>query len=927
MRHTLLLLALYMLAALGGRAQVVTATPSPVTLSSAPILVTFHADKGSRGLAGLGPTASVYAHTGVILRGESGWQKAPTWLDNAAKYRLSYAGPDTWTLTIPSIAAYYGLSSEELPRVERLMFVFRNADGSREGKTATGGDIAVDVLPDGLHISLAVTPESRVITAEGTEATVSASSSLPATIKIEANGATVSSEPGTTSLSCPITATEPGSVEVTATAITADGREAAASTTLLFAAPTATVPYPGAEVRQGVVVASNLTEATFALAAPGKSSALLIGSWNGFALTPSQEMKLATETVELPADTAFIKNAWSLRQPYFWTTVKGLKPGQQYTYYYLLDGSTAIGDPYATLVLDPLADTQLPQSTLSQLPAYPHGEVPDGTLLTVLSTEEESQERESPLTDRPALTDLIIYELLIRDFTGSGEADGSIATLLPRLDYIRSLGVNAVELMPIMEFGGNNSWGYNPLLYFAPDKAYGLPADYRRLIDEIHSRGMAVILDVVFNQADTRSPRQLMFSPDKNPFFNATPPHAYNVFHDWNQDNPLVFSQWADVLRYWVEQYSVDGFRFDLVKGLGDNGSYSIPWNRAANAFAAPSEATTNRFNASRAERIGRLKEYMETVMPSTYFICEDLADAREDELLASLGSTDWANVNYAACQFAMGYRDGADLSRFYAPMDGGRPFGSTLSYAESHDEERMAYKQLQWGVASVKSSPEVRARRLGSVAALMLLSPGPHMIWQFQELGDSQRVKLPSGDNDTSPRRPAWDLLGNPVNATLLDTYRALIRLRRDNPGLFTSLTEATVKATPAHWDTGYSILLADGPRRLALLVNPLTDRPLSVATGLSGTDMEIILASPSIAPTLAPGGETVTLAPGAFAVVAPKGQTGALPILAGQPTSASVAAIYDMTGRRIAPGAALTPGVYIMRLSDGRALRRLIK
>ena len=156
---------------------------------------------------------------------------------------------------------------------------------------------------------------------------------------------------------------------------------------------------------------------------------------------------------------------------------------------------------------------------------------------------------------------------------------------------------------------------------------------------------------------------------------------------------------------------------------------------------------------------------------PDSYFICEDLADAREDAALAAVGAVDWANVNYGAAQWAMGWSDGADLSRFYAPMDGGRPSGSTVSYAESHDEERTAYKQQRWGAAGVKDSEEQQIRRLGSLAAFMIFSPGAHMIWRFEELGDAQPVKSASGDNDTSPRKSCWEMLDNPLRASLRDT------------------------------------------------------------------------------------------------------------------------------------------------------------
>lgn len=923
----LLLLALTVL---NIRAQVVTTSPEIVTTASAPVVVTFHADEGSRGLAGLAPSAAVYAHTGVILAGESGWQKAPQWLDNAPKYRLTYKAPDTWTLTIPSIAEYYGLTAEEAARVEKLMFVFRNADGSREGKTASGGDIAVDVSSPGFSFRIELTPDRRVFT-PGEKVSARVVASQPASLSVAIldaghSGSGVSDSNPATALGTERTLDLPGAYTVMAAAVTSPDDTMRTTLDILCLAPTVTAPYPGGEVRQGAVVAHDGGSATFAIAAPGKQNVLLLGSWNDFVPSPSQQMHRADERVELPADTAYIKNAWSLRQPFFWTTVSGLEPGKEYTYYYLTDCTSAVADPYSRLVLDPAADRFIPASVFPDMPEYPEGKVPDGTILSVLST--SPAQAPEQLENRPDPDNLVIYELLIRDFTGDGSGNGTIRGVIDRLDYIKSLGVNAVELMPVMEFGGNNSWGYNPLFYFAPDKAYGTPADYRLLVNEIHARGMAVIFDVVMNHADSRNPWQLMYDPAENPFFNATPPHSYNAFHDWNQDNPLVFRQWRDVLRYWIEEYGADGFRFDMVKGMGDQGSYSISYNRATNSFATPSEATTNRYNASRVERIGRLKEAVDSLAPGTLFICEDLATAQEDTGLAAFGAMDWANVNNAACQWAMGWSDGADLNRFYAPLDGSRPFGSTVSYAESHDEQRCAYKQQQWGVTAVKNSLEQQMRRLGSVAALMLMSPGSHMVWQFEELGDAQNVKQPNNDNDTSPRRPAWALLDDPLHSALRDTYAALITLRNGNPDLFGADTEVSMAASPASWQTGYTLSLASpSGKRLVVAANPLPDRSLAIAATPAGSKFSVLLSSAGIdTPAIGSDG-SVTIAPGAFAVMANDAVTAGIEDTGIDTPHSEASAAYDLSGRRIDTSLPLHRGIYIVIDRNGQASKQFVR
>lgn len=217
--------------------------------------------------------------------------------------------------------------------------------------------------------------------------------------------------------------------------------------------------------------------------------------------------------------------------------------------------------------------------------------------------------------------------------------------------------------MPIMEFNGNNSWGYNTNFYMAPDKAYGSPTDYKDFIEECHRNGIAVILDIVFNQSDGLHPWYQMYSISSNPFYNQTAPHEYSVLNDWNQGNPLVQQQWTDALKYWLTEYNVDGFRFDLVKGLGDNDSYTIAGG-------------TEQYNQSRVDRMKRLHAVIKSVKPDGIHINEDLAGSKEETALGEDGQMQWANINDASSQFTMGWDDGNnDIRRFLATDDGGRPW------------------------------------------------------------------------------------------------------------------------------------------------------------------------------------------------------------------------------------------------------------
>ncbi|MCB0535881.1 MAG: hypothetical protein KDD14_27005, partial [Saprospiraceae bacterium] len=141
----------------------------------------------------------------------------------------------------------------------------------------------------------------------------------------------------------------------------------------------------------------------------------------------------------------------------------------------------------------------------------------------------------------PPREELVVYELLLRDFL----ARHDYQTLKDTLDYLQRLGINAIELMPVSEFEGNISWGYNPSFHMALDKYYGTPEAFKSLIDECHRRGIAVILDVVYNHAFSQSPLARLdwdaaaFRPSPtNPWLNVEATHPFNVGYDFNHESP-----------------------------------------------------------------------------------------------------------------------------------------------------------------------------------------------------------------------------------------------------------------------------------------------------------------------------------------------------------------------------------------------------
>ena len=831
-------------------AQVVTTEPPIVQTDSKNIVITFHADQGNKGLMGVGANTKVYAHTGVITNkstSDSDWQYAPTWGDNAAKYEMTWVAANTWTLNIPSINEYYGITSPDVV-VRKLAFVFRTADNKKEGKGPGNSDIFVNVSAAGYQLELSSDATGGIVT-DGQPVGFTAHTNRESDILIycDSKDNVIAQGTGVTTLSGSYSFTAAGNYTVYAEA-SSQGETLTKQLAIVRIDASTEAPYPGGTPRMGAVSNSDGT-VTFCIAAPRKSSVMLIGSWNDYKV--SAEGAMHKQTVD--------------GVPYFWTTVSGLQDGKDYIYYYMIDGAKTVGDPYANLVLDPWNDQYIPASVFPNLPAYPTQAV-QGTPVAVYNSDMNKYDWAVPDFKGVAQSDLVIYELLIRDFNGTeGQAygDGTINGVLAKLDYLQALGVNAIELLPIMEFNGNNSWGYNTNFYFAPDKAYGTPTDYRILIDEIHKRGMAVILDIVFNQTDGLHPWYQMYDIADNPFYNGSAPHAYSVLNDWNQDNPLVQQQFKDAVKYWITEYNVDGYRFDLVKGLGQNDSYGATYNAANNTWSNVTDANTNRYNATRVARMKELHDAIREVKPDAYFINENLAGPQEENQMAEDGEINWANINNAACQFAMGFDSNSSLNRFYAPDDE-RTWGSTVSYAESHDEERMAYKQLRFGATGIKGNIPTSMRRLGSVAAQMLLTPGAHMIWQFQEFGADQTTKNNSG-NDTSPKKVVWSYLDNPNREGLMKNYQELCHLRTDNPELFKQ--DATVSINLDKW-SGRTITLSKGSKAIYLVVNPHPTSQLTISSpvDLSGANYKLLSCSYNSTPEASVVG--VRLPAGGYAV-----------------------------------------------------------
>ncbi len=727
--------------------QLITADPAfPVQTGA--VMITFNAALGNQGL--MGYTGDVYAHTGVITKESvdgGDWKHAPSWGDNSAKYKLERVSTDLYQLVIsPSIKDYYGL--DEAEEVVELAFVFRSADNTREGKTATGGNIYYTVYPEGLSVMI-IHPDQRPLIVEmGSTITVEAQGQNSDSLFLFHDGILLK-KTGEQIISDTILVEKEGKTWIKVLARDATG-EVADSLYYYTRADAPVLELP-AGMEDGINYIND-TSAILVLYAPGKEFVHILGSFNQWELSNEYLMNITPDGKR------------------FWITLDNLVSGQEYIFQYLIDGSFTISEPYAEKVSDP-QDRYISEVTYPGLLPYPEGKTTG--IASYLQTAQTHYEWKNQEFTPPPVDELIVYELMIRDFLASHD----YKTLTDTVQYFKRLGVNAVELMPVNEFEGNSSWGYNTSHYFALDKYYGPKDDLQRFIDTCHSNGIAVILDVVFNHSFSQSPLVRLYwdgsnnrpSAD-NPWFNQVPRHEYNVGSDMNHESDATRYHISRALKFWLEEYKVDGYRLDLSKGLTQKNTLGD-----AGAMA--------RYDAS---RIAILKAYADTVWkvnPGAYVILEHFADNDEEKVLTDYGMMVWGNSNYNYSRAGMGwnYEGKSDFSwGSYKTRGFSEPH--LVTYMESHDEQRHLFDVQKWGnynnpSYNIKNNLELALVRAELCASFFFTIPGPKMIWQFGEQGYDYDLFY-NGDK-LGPKPIRWDYLEDPNRQRLFQVYAALAKLK----------------------------------------------------------------------------------------------------------------------------------------------------
>ena len=502
----------------------------------------------------------------------------------------------------------------------------------------------------------------------------------------------------------------------------------------------------------------------------------------------------------------------------WWLTCTGFEASREYMFQYMLgndDVRLRLSDPYSEITYCS-DDKWIATSTYPDMREYPSATSGYVSAFEINPQEYSWQVKDFDIKDKD---DLIIYELLLRDFTLNGSKEGNLSLAMEKLDYLETLGVNAIELMPVQEFDGNDSWGYNPNHYLAMDKAYGTRQMYKKFIDECHKRGIAVIVDVVYNHLTGNNAFDKMYALDVNPFFNVTAPHPYSVFEDINHENQVIANYIKRSLGYLLTEYKVDGFRFDLTKGFTNRKS---------------DESSASNYDADRVAILKGYNDYIRSIDPSAVVILEHFCADKEEKELAEAGMKVWRNLNHAYGQAAKGTRNDSSFDGLWTGSNGMK-FGAYVGYMESHDEERNAYRQKNSGEAGVKGNLEMMMRRLELNAAFFLTVPGPKMIWQFGELGYD--ISIETGGR-TGKKEPKWTYLDVPERKALYDTYCGLIRFRKDNPELFDESASFTWKVSGNDWENGRFITCTSGNKSFVVAGNFAAEtRTLAVAMPSEGT------------------------------------------------------------------------------------------
>lgn len=517
------------------------------------------------------------------------------------------------------------------------------------------------------------------------------------------------------------------------------------------AAPPSTTPPPIARPPSGKLTGANPYEGgvEFRVWAPNAKAVAVAGEAAG----PSGRRELALE-----AGTGM----WAAR-------IDGARAGQRYHYAITAQDGTELArvDPRARMISGS-------ESVIVDPRTYPW--------------------KSKPFTP-PAREAAVVYELHVGSFNAPGGANsGTFATAIDKLDALADLGIDAVELMPVNGHGGDG-WGYGPQQWFAPQPSYGSPDDLRHFVDEAHARGIAVLLDVVFNHYDGYAQAPLrcfdgtcagtsagIYFFEQDPYrktpWGPRPDYAKKEVADFFADN--VFG--------WLDEYRVDGFRHDSVSNIRAlDGQGTVPGG---------------------VEVLRRMNDVSLAARPGALLVAEDLKGAASVTAPASAGGLGFVTQWDGGFQWSV-------TSAATATTDDARNIGAVrdalvgdyngdamqrLLYIETHDTAGNDGARLPVRIDGADPTSYAARKRAMLAAGVLLTAPGVPMLFMGQEMLESAKF---------TPAPPPLDWAKATSNAPVRAFYKDMIRLRRSLDGVSGGLRGNNITVTQVNDSPGNKVLV----------------------------------------------------------------------------------------------------------------------
>ena len=788
MKKYLLLLILFLFIQFGfSQTQTVTATVTPTSFEeTTSITITFSGSSINEATWGVTGNA-LYLWAWSFDLNDLNNMDCPTngtWTVSNEANRLIYNNSnDTYSITFVPQTFYNRVG------IGRIGFLLKPKNGTGTNGNNKSQDFTIEVGAFQVNLTAPLQNSTTILSSGASRSVTATNTNGTANYVLKSNGTTLNSATGVSSYNynhTNITSNQYYALEVTQGTTTVTK-----NFTVLVNPTTVSVAMPNGLVNGINYNTSDNTKATLVLDAPLKDFVYVAGSFNNWNPTSSYAMK---------------KDPTSGK---FWLELTGLGAGTNYSYQYWVVKQAPtiantptlvkVADPCSTTVLSPWDDSTIPATSYPNLPTYPAGQERE---VTLLKTGQTPYDWQATNFIKPNKDKLVVYELLIRDF----DANRNFQDVINRIQYFKDLGINAIELMPVMEFEGNESWGYNTAFHMALDKFYGTPEKFKQLVDVCHQNGIAIILDIAFNHAFGRNPmvRMWMNDPDgdgwgppssENPYFNTVAKHSYSVGEDFNHASTFTRDYVKQTIKHWITEYKIDGFRWDLTKGF-------------TQSCSAGDQTCTN---ARQQDRIDVLKEYADyswSLDNDHYVIFEHLGGDVEEREWANYrigegkGIMMWGELFTQYKELALGF-SGQNISRM-SHKHISRDFAGKrlLGYPESHDKDRLMYEAITYGNTSgtlpVRNNLTNALNRMGAIGATSILVPGPKMIWHFGELGSSQSIytcvngtvndesSTIAGDCKLDTKEQVqWtqNWLSNPTRASILSDWSKMIKLKTNEP------------------------------------------------------------------------------------------------------------------------------------------------